>query len=248
MIIRKSGKDLEGMRASGRLAAQVRDKTAAAIAPGMTTAEIADLAGRWIEESGASCAFLGYRGFPGKICVSVNDEVVHGIPGQRVIEIGDIVSLDIGVLLDGYYGDTATTVMVGVTDPDWIRLVRVTEQALQAGMAMARKGNRVSDISHAVQQEAERAGLSVVRDFVGHGIGRSLHEDPQVPNYGRAGSGPILKTGMTLAIEPMVNLGKRGVRVLEDGWTVQTRDRLPSAHFEHTVAIAEDGPEILTIG
>ncbi len=246
MIICKSGKDLEGVRASGRLAACVRDKVAASIAPGQTTAEVADYAGGLIETEGASCAFLGYQGFPGKICISVNEEVVHGIPGPRVIQLGDIVSLDIGVLLDGFYGDTATSVMVGVTDPDWMRLVRTTEKALHEGIAQAGKGKRVSDISHAVQVVAEKAGFSVVRDFVGHGIGRSLHEDPQVPNFGRPGKGPLLKEGMTLAIEPMVNMGGKAVEVLDDGWTVVTKDKRPSAHIEHTVLIGPDGPEILT--
>ncbi len=248
MIILKQAHELEGMRASGQLAAQVRDKVAASVAPGVTTAEIADFAGDLITAEGASCAFLGYRGFPGKICISVNEEVVHGIPGPRVIKIGDVVSLDFGVLLDGFYGDTATTVLVGVTDPDVIRLARVTKLSLEGGLQHAKRGGKLSDISHAIQKVVEGAGLSVVRDFVGHGIGRSLHEDPQVPNYGRAGKGPLLKKGMTLAVEPMVNLGGAGTRVLEDGWTVVTRDGRPSAHFEHTIAIGEDGVEILTLG
>ena len=248
MIILKKAHELEAMRASGQLAGHVRDKVAASVAPGVTTAEIADYAGELIEAEGASCAFHGYHGFPGKICISVNDEVVHGIPGGRTIEIGDVVSLDFGVLLDGFFGDTATTVLVGVTDPEVIRMVRVTQRSLEAGLEKAHVGNTLSDISHAVQQVVEDAGFSVVKDFVGHGIGRSLHEDPQVPNYGRAGRGPALKKGLTLAVEPMVNYGKAETRVLDDGWTVVTRDGKPSAHFEHTIAIGEDGVEILTKG
>jgi methionyl aminopeptidase len=248
MIVIKRADELDAMRASGQLAATVRDKVALSVAPGVTTREIADYAGDLIEEAGATCAFLGYRGFPGKICISVNEEVVHGIPGARVIQIGDVVSLDIGVLLDGFYGDTATTVLVGVTDPEVIRMVRVAEKSLYDGLAQAVGGGRLSDISHAVQKTAERAGFTVVRDFVGHGIGRTLHEDPQVPNYGRAGKGPVLKPGMTLAVEPMVNQGRAATRVLQDGWTVVTRDGKPSAHFEHTVAICEGGFEILTKG
>ena len=248
MIVLKKAHELEAMRASGQLAGKVRDKVAAAVAPGVTTAEIADYAGSLIEAEGATCAFFGYRGFPGKICISVNEEVVHGIPGPRVISIGDVVSLDFGVLLDGFFGDTATTVLVGVTDPEVIRMVRVTQRSLDEGLERARKGGKLSDISHAIQTVVEEAGFSIVRDFVGHGIGRSLHEDPQVPNYGRAGRGPVLKKGMTLAIEPMVNLGRAATSVLKDGWTVVTRDRKPSAHFEHTVAIGEDGVEILTKG
>ena len=248
MIVLKKAHELEAMRASGQLAGKVRDKVAAAVAPGVTTAEIADYAGSLIEAEGATCAFFGYRGFPGKICISVNEEVVHGIPGPRVISIGDVVSLDFGVLLDGFFGDTATTVLVGVTDPEVIRMVRVTQRSLDEGLERACKGAKLSDISHAIQTVVEEAGFSIVRDFVGHGIGRSLHEDPQVPNYGRAGRGPVLKKGMTLAIEPMVNLGRAATNVLKDGWTVVTRDRKPSAHFEHTVAIGEDGVEILTKG
>jgi len=238
---------LKRMRVSNRLAARVRDEVAGWIRPGLTTQEIGAYAAELIRKAGGECAFLGYQGFPGTICVSVNEEVVHGIPGGRRVEIGDLVSLDIGVLIDGFYGDTATTVMVGVTDPEWIRLVRVTEQALRAGVEQAVCGNRVSDISHAVQRTVEKAGFTVVRDFVGHGIGRELHEDPQVPNYGKPGKGGLLRPGMTLAIEPMVNMGKAAVKVMEDGWTVRTRDRMPSAHFEHTVAISSAGPEILTV-
>ena len=248
MIVLKQVPEINAMRASGHLAGTVRDKVAAAVAPGVTTAEIADYAGDLIEAAGATCAFLGYRGFPGKICISVNEEVVHGIPGPRVIAMGDVVSLDFGVYLDGFYGDTATTVLVGVTDTDVIRMVRVAEKSLYVGLEKAVVGGRLSDVSHAIQRTVEMAGFTVVRDFVGHGIGRALHEDPQVPNYGRAGRGPVLKEGMTLAVEPMVNQGKAATRVLSDGWTVVARDRKVSAHFEHTIAIGSDGVEILTKG
>jgi len=189
---------------------------------------------------------LGYHGYPGHICISPNEVVVHGIPGVRRIQNGDLVSLDIGVRYGGFVGDTATTVMVGAVDETVRRLVETTEKALYAGIAMAIVGGRVSDISHAVQQTAELAGFSVVRAFVGHGIGRAVHEEPQVPNFGAPGRGPLLKTGMTLAIEPMVNLGQADVEVLEDGWTVVTKDGRWSAHFEHTVAVGLEGAEILT--
>ncbi|MEI8350935.1 MAG: type I methionyl aminopeptidase [bacterium] len=248
MIIIKSRDEIRMMRESGRVAAQVRDELAAAIAPGVTTAELDRKAAALIESLGAKSAFLGYRGYPGNVCVSIDSEVVHGIPGNRRIELGQIVSLDIGVLFGGFVGDTATTVMVGVTDPEVIRLVRSTELALQAGIAMAIPGKRLGDVSHAIEAVAVRAGFSVVRDFVGHGIGRKMHEDPQIPNFGNPGKGPKLKVGMTLAIEPMVNMGGWAVEVLSDGWTVKTADGLPSAHFEHTVAIGPDGPEILTLG
>ncbi len=246
MIQRKTPDEIARMRAAGRLAAEVRDELAASIRPGVTTAELDARAGEAIARRGATSAFLGYRGYPGQVCVSINEEVVHGIPGPRRIAVGDLVSLDVGVRLDGWHGDTATTVMVGVSDPDTVRLVRVTEAALAAAIAQARPGNRLGDISHAVQAAVEAAGFSVVRDFVGHGIGRRLHEDPQVPNFGPAGQGPELRVGMTLAIEPMVNAGGAAVRVLDDGWTVVTRDGRPSAHVEHTVGIGPDGAEILT--
>jgi methionyl aminopeptidase len=247
MVVIKSIDDLKRMRVSCGVAARVRDQVADWIRPGVTTREIGDYAGELIRQAGGTCAFLGYRGFPGNICVSLNEEVVHGIPGERRVELGDIVSLDIGVLLDGFFGDTATTVMVGVTDSNRVRLVRTAELALKMGIESARCGKHLSDISHSIQKTVEAEGFTVVRDFVGHGIGRSLHEDPQVPNYGRPGKGPLLRAGMTLAIEPMVNMGKATVRVMSDGWTVLTRDGMPSAHFEHTVAIGKDGPEILTI-
>jgi methionyl aminopeptidase len=246
MIILKTAAELEGMRESGRIAARVRDEVARRVAPGVTTGELESFAVEVMRKNGAESAFLGYRGYPASICVSVNECVVHGIPGNRRIGIGDIVSLDVGIRFEGFIGDTATTVLVGVTDALVVQLVQSTEMALKAGIDAARAGGRLSDISHAVERVAVGRGFSVVRDFVGHGIGRKMHEDPQVPNFGAPGRGPRLKAGMTLAIEPMVNAGKPEVEVLSDGWTVVTKDRSYSAHFEHTIAITEDGAEILT--
>jgi methionyl aminopeptidase len=242
----KTPDELARRRDSGRLAARVLAAVARGVRPGVTTAELDGIARDLIASEGATSAFLGYRGFPGHICVSLNDEVVHGIPGDRRVEMGDIVSLDCGVLFRGWHGDTARTVVVGATDPEAMRLVRVTEDALVAGMAMAVEGNRLGDVSHAVQSVVEAAGFSVVREFVGHGIGRALHEDPQIPNFGTAGKGPRLRAGMTLAIEPMVNQRGHEVRVDRDGWTVRTRDGGLSAHVEHTVAVGEGSAEVLT--
>ncbi len=247
MIVIKNAAALEKMRRAGRTAALVRDQLVKNICPGVTTRMLDRLAGQLIERAGAKSAFYGYRGYPGTVCISVNEEVVHGIPGERRIRIGDIVGLDVGVVVDGYNGDTATTVMVGVADPDVIRLVAVAQEALAAGIARACCGNRLSDVSHAVEQTAVAAGFAVVRDFVGHGIGRDMHEEPQIPNFGAPGRGPRLREGMTLAIEPMVNMGGADVEVLEDGWTVVTRDRRFSAHFEHTVAVGKGRAEILTL-
>lgn len=247
MIVLKSPDDLVHMRASGRAAAEVLGELVRHVAPGVTTGELDDLARELIARRGGRSAFFGYRGFPGHICVSVNEEVVHGIPGRRRIRVGDIVSLDVGIILDGYVGDTATTVMVGVCDPEIARLVGVGRQALEAAIAKAVAGRRLSDISHAIESTARAAGFSVVRDFVGHGIGRSMHEDPQVPNFGAPGRGPRLNPGMTLALEPMINQGGSAVEVAADGWTVRTKDGRPSVHFEHTIAVAETGPaEVLT--
>ena len=242
----KTPDELARMRDSGRLAARVLAAVARGVRPGTTTAELDGIARDLIASEGATSAFLGYRGFPGHICVSLNDEVVHGIPGDRRVEMGDIVSLDCGVLFRGWHGDTARTVVVGATDPEAMRLVRVTEDALAAAMAVAVEGNRLGDVSHAVQSVVEAAGFSVVREFVGHGIGRALHEDPQIPNFGTAGKGPRLRAGMTLAIEPMVNQRGHEVRVDRDGWTVRTRDGGLSAHVEHTVAVGEGSAEVLT--
>ena len=246
MIAIKSDVALEGMRASGRLAAAVRDDVVKKVSPGVTTGELAEYAGQLIRNGGGKSAFLGYRGYPGLICVSVNEEVVHGIPGDRRINLGDIVSLDIGVEYEGFIGDTAVTVMVGTTDPDVINLVKSAEKSLWRGIAKARAGRRLSDISHAIESTAVKSGFSVVREFVGHGIGRAMHEEPQIPNFGSPGRGPVLKPGMTMAIEPMVNQGTAKVEVLKDGWTVVTRDRGASAHCEHTILITDGEPEILT--
>lgn len=243
----KSAAELVQMRVSCQMTAEVRDRVAGAVEAGMTTADLDALTRQIIKDMNAKPSFLGYNGYPGAICVSVNEEVIHGIPGARVIMPGDVVSLDVGVYFNGFHGDSATTVMVGVTDPDVIRLVETTKRALAAGVAAARPGGRLSDVSHAVEMVANEAGCSVVREFVGHGVGRHLHEDPQVPNYGAPGRGPVLVPGMTLAIEPMLNLGRPEVDVLDDKWTVVTRDGKPSAHFEHTVAVLEESVEILTL-
>lgn len=247
MIPLKSPGELEAMRRSGRVASDVLHAVASAVAPGVTTAELDALAASLISKAGARSAFLGYRGYPSHICTSINEVVVHGIPASRVIQLGDIISIDVGVVFEGFVGDNATTVMVGVTDPSLIRLVRTAEEALSAGIAKAVSGGRLGDISNAIETMAVGAGFSVVKDFVGHGVGRNMHEEPQIPNYGPAGRGPKLKPGMTLALEPMVNLGRAEVEVLKDGWTVVTKDRLPSVHVEHTIAIMPEGPaEILT--
>ncbi len=247
MIVLKDECDLEGLRASGRVAARIRDEVAKVVAPGITTADLEAYAVQLMRAYGAESAFLGYRGFPGHICVSVNDVVVHGIPGPREIKRGDIVSLDVGVKLNGYIGDTATTVMVGVSDQQVIKLVRAAERALYAGIRVAVAGRHVGDISHAIEQEAIRSGCSTVRKFVGHGIGRNMHESPEVPNFGPAGRGAVLKPGMTLCLEPMFNLGSSDVTILEDQWTVVTCDGKYSAHFEHMIAIREGPAEILTL-
>ena len=246
MIIIKSSEDIAKMRVAGRSAGEIREALAMWVRPGITTKALDDKAGELMRRQGVRSAFLGYRGYPGTVCISVNEEVVHGIPGSRRIAVGDIVGIDVGVLVNGFHGDTALTVMVGVTDPDVIRLVEVTKQALQAGIVQAYVGRRLSDVSHAIEKTVATAGFAVVRDFVGHGIGRHLHEEPQIPNYGPPGRGPKLLAGMTLAIEPMVNLGCAEVNVLDDGWTVVTRDRRPSAHFEHTVVVSATAADVLT--
>ncbi len=246
MIVIKSPAEIESMRAACSAAAETLAAIAHEVQPGRTTAELDTVAAQMIAKLGGKSPFLGYKGFPGNICVSVNEEVVHGIPSQRRIRYGDIVSLDVGIVLDGFVGDNATTVAVGVVEPRTQQLLRVTERALAAGIAAARAGNRVGDISHAVQTTVEAQGFSVVREFVGHGVGRKMHEEPQIPNYGRAGDGPKLKPGMTLAIEPMINAGGSDVVMLSDGWTVVSADGAPSAHFEHTVLVTEGEAEILT--
>jgi methionyl aminopeptidase len=217
------------------------------VKPGVTTADLDRLAEEFITREGATPAFKGYRGYPATLCTSVNEEVVHGIPSsRRRREEGDIIGIDVGAIVEGFYGDAAVTLPVGRVSEEAARLMRVTEAALDAGLAQVRVGNRLSDISHAVQTVAEDAGYSVVTDFVGHGIGRNLHEDPQVPNFGKPGEGPRLKEGLVLAIEPMVNVGGHEVEVLSDRWTVVTRDKSLSAHFEHTIAITPAGPKVLT--
>ena len=243
----KSAAELDAMRTSCRMTAEVLRTVAEAVRPGVSTGELDALTRRLIEGMKAKPSFLGYHGYPAAICISINDEVIHGIPGRRVVLPGDVVSLDVGVFYKGFHGDSATTVMVGVTDPDVIRLVETTKLALAAAIAAAKPGGRLSDVSHTVESVAKIAGCSVVREFVGHGVGRHLHEEPQVPNYGLPGRGPVLKPGMTLAIEPMVNLGRPDVVVLDDKWTVVTRDGKPSAHFEHTVAVLEESVEVLTL-
>jgi methionyl aminopeptidase len=247
MIVCRSRAEIELMRAANQLVARVLGELARAVAPGVTTSELDTLAEARIREAGAVPAFKGYHGFPASLCASINDQVVHGIPSTRALAEGDIVSLDLGAVLDGFYGDSAVTVPVGRISAKAAELLRVTREALNAAIEQVRPGGRVSDIGHAVQSHVESHGFSVVREFVGHGIGESLHEEPQVPNYGEPGRGPRLAEGMVLAIEPMVNIGKPAVRILDDGWTSVTRDGSLSAHFEHTVAVAAQGADVLTI-
>jgi len=247
VIVCRSAAELARMREAGRLVGEVLTELASKVAPGVTTAELDELAERRILSAGATPAFKGYHGYPATICTSVNDEVIHGIPSsRRVLAEGDIVSIDVGVSLGGYFGDSAITLPVGRVSEEAATLLRVTEEALYKAIERARPGGRVSDIGHAVQQHVEAYGFSVVREFVGHGIGQQMHEEPQVPNYGEAGRGPRLAEGMVLAIEPMVNAGKPAVKVLADGWTAVTKDGRLSAHFEHTVAVTAGEPWILT--
>jgi methionyl aminopeptidase len=246
MIPIKNEREIVKMRAACRSASTVLDRVSALIRPGITTREVDQAAADFINEERCKSAFLGYRGFPGTICISVNEEVVHGIGGTRRVQYGDIVKLDIGVIKDGWVGDTATTIPAGMIEPKVQRLLQVTEEALELAIACAYSGRRLGDLCAAIEDEVIANGYSVVREFVGHGVGRKLHEEPQVPNYGRPDTGPKLKPGMTLAIEPMVNMGGAAVRVLEDEWTVVTMDAKPSAHFEHTVLITKGEPEILT--
>ena len=246
MIPIKTAFEIEKMRASCRVASQILEAVSKMLAPGVTTRDVDQTAARLMSDAGCRSAFLGYKHFPGNICISINDEVVHGIGSSRRIQYGDIVKLDIGVILDGFVGDTATTVAVGMVTEDVQRLLEVTENALYKGIEKAREGRRLSELCGAIQDEVEGHGFSVVREFVGHGVGRKLHEEPKVPNYRAPGLTARLKAGMTLAIEPMVNMGDKAVRVLSDDWTVVTADRLPSAHFEHTVLVTRGEPEILT--
>ncbi|MEW6572428.1 MAG: type I methionyl aminopeptidase [Bacillota bacterium] len=246
MISRKSERELSYMRDAGRIVALTLQELEKVIRPGVTTGELDALAEAFIRQQGAEPAFKGLYGFPASICASVNEQVVHGIPGPRRLEEGDIISIDVGTVVMGYYGDGAATFAVGKIKKEAKKLLQVTREALNKGIRKAVAGNRLSDISHAVQSYVENHGFSVVRDFVGHGIGAKMHEDPQVPNFGPPGRGPRLETGMTLAIEPMVNAGTYAVKVLRDNWTVVTEDGKLSAHFEHTVAVRDGAAEILT--
>jgi methionyl aminopeptidase len=248
MIIYKSSDEVDRMRAAGRIVAATIDTVLGAVRPGVSTADLDRVAEDFIRERDATPSFKGYRGFPASICASLNDEVVHGIPStKRILKEGDVLSLDFGAVWEGYHADSAVTVFVGEPpSAEAEKLVRVTEDALEAGISQIRPGGRLSDISHAVQQVVEGAGFSVVREYVGHGIGRSLHEDPQIPNYGLPGRGPELRPGLVVAVEPMVTMGDWRTRVLADDWTVVTADGSLAAHFEHTIAVTEGGHEVLT--
>lgn len=246
MVIRKSDRELALMREAGRIVAITHAQLEDRIRPGVATAELDALAHETVTRLGATPAFLGYRGFPASLCIAINEEVVHGIPGPRVLEEGDIVSMDFGAIYRGYHGDAAVTIGVGNISEQAQELIDTTRGALEAGIAQARKGSYLGDISWAIQNQAESRGFSVVRQYVGHGIGRDMHEDPQIPNYGQPGRGIVLKPGMTFALEPMVNVGTYLTQVLEDDWTVVTDDGELSAHFEHTIAVTDGEPEILT--
>jgi methionyl aminopeptidase len=246
----KSKSELDRMRVACRMSAEIRDICAAAVAPGVTTGEIDDLVVEYCRKHNVRASFYGYAGFPGHLCVSINDEVIHGIPDRsRVIMPGDLVSTDVGIQANGYNGDTSRTVALGVTDPEVLRLVETTKKCLAAGIAACGPGVHLGDVGYAIQKVAEDAGFGVVRDWIGHGVGKTVHEDPEVPNYGKPGTKLVLRPGMTIAIEPMISMTKAGERteVLSNEWTVVTRDRSLSAHFEHTVAITDDGCEILTL-
>jgi len=246
MIPVKSESDLEYLRAAGKILARIMQGLKEFIKENVTTEEIDRFAESLIGKEGVISAFKGYKGFPANICLSVNEEVVHGIPSDRKLKKGDLLSLDVGINYSGYFSDAATTIPIGRVGACEKKLIEVTKKSLMEGIKQARIDNHLSDISHAIQNYVERYGFSVVREFVGHGIGRNLHEEPQIPNFGLAHQGPVLKKGMVLAIEPMVNMGNWEVKISDNGWTAVTKDSLPSAHFEHTVAITEDGPEILT--
>ena len=247
MIVLKSQREIKLMRHAGRLVAQAHQIVQKNVKPGVTTQTINDKVDAFIRDNDGIPSFKGYRGFPASVCISINEELVHGIPGSRRLGKGDVVSVDIGVIYKGFHGDSAWTYIVGDADDETQRLLDVTEASLEAGIQQARAGHHLSDIGHAVQTVVEDAGFSIVREYVGHGIGRQMHEDPQIPNYGDPGQGPVLKKGMTLAIEPMVCQGDWHTRVLEDKWTVISADRTLTAHFEHTVVVTDDGAQILTI-
>lgn len=246
MIVLKTQREIELIRSNGAIVADVLKLMSEKITPGIKTIQLDRLAEKLIRSKSAYPAFKGYRGYPASICVSIDNEIVHGIPGERVIKEGEIVSIDIGVLKDGYYADAAYTFAAGTISPEKEKLVLTTKKALEAGIALVKVGNRLGDVSSAIQSCAEAEGFSVVRDLVGHGVGTKMHEEPQVPNFGSPGQGIILKEGMVLAIEPMVNTGGFEIKTLEDNWTVVTADGSVSAHFEHTVAVRKDGPDILT--
>jgi methionyl aminopeptidase len=247
MIIIKNDNEIEYMRRAGKVVSDTLARLEEVIKPGITTAEIDRLAEELILEQGAIPSFKGYHGFPASICASVNNEVVHGIPDSRVLQSGDIISIDCGAMLNGYHGDAARTIPVGNISEKAAMLIKVTEESFFEGIKKAVIGNRLTDISYEIQKYVENYGFSVVRDYVGHGIGRNMHEDPEVPNFGKPGRGPKLVKGMMLAIEPMVNMGKFYVRTLSNDWTVVTEDGSLSAHYENTIAILENGPEILTL-
>ena len=247
MIVCRSQAELEKMRAAGRLVGEVLTALTPLVVPGVTTGELDAVAEKLIVDAGATPAFKGYHGYPATICASINEEVIHGIPsGRRLLNDGDVISIDVGASLDGYFGDSAITLAVGQVSEEAATLLRVTDESLYKAIEAVKPGGRISDIGHAVQKHVEAYGFSVVREFVGHGIGQKMHEEPQVPNYGEPGRGPRLTEGMVLAIEPMVNAGKAAVKVLADGWTAVTRDGSLSAHFEHTVAVGKNGPDVLT--
>lgn len=246
MIICKSPAEIEKLRRSGRLVREILEELRGQVRPGVSTLELEKYAEKRLAEAGAKPAFKGYRGFPCCLCTSVNEEIVHGIPSGRRLKEGDIISLDLGAVLEGFYGDSALTVPVGEISGESRKLLRVTEEALEVAIGKVRLGNRLGDISAAVQEYVEKHGFSVVRDMVGHGIGRELHEEPQVPNFGLPGHGPALKEGMVFAIEPMVNTGGYEMRILDDNWTAVTVDGTKSAHFEHMVAVTRNGPDVLT--
>ena len=246
VISLKSPREIECMRRAGRLTAQARALAGSLVRPGVTTHEIDTAVRKFIESHGAKPSFLGYGGFKGSACISINEEVIHGIPGPRKLKEGDIVSVDVGAYLDGFHGDCAATFPCGEVSPEALELIRVTEQSFWEGIKLARAGNRVFDISHAVQQYVESHGCSVVRDFVGHGVGAKLHEAPEVPNFGPAGHGPRLQPGMTIAVEPMVCAGDWRVKVLKDGWTTVSADGSLTAHYENTILITDGEPEVLT--
>ncbi|MCL5005581.1 MAG: type I methionyl aminopeptidase [Acidobacteria bacterium] len=246
MIICKSAAEIEKLRRSGKLVREVLEETRERVRPGVTTLDLESFVERRLAQSGARPAFKGYRGYPCCLCASVNDQIVHGIPSDLRLNEGDIISLDLGVIIDGYYGDAAVTVPVGEISEPLQRLLRVTEESLHLAIDQVRLGNRLGDISSVVEEHVVSNGFSVVREFVGHGIGRQLHEEPQIPNFGLPGYGPVLKEGMVFAIEPMVNVGGSAMRILDDHWTAVTADGTCSAHFEHMVAVTRNGPDVLT--